>query len=162
MYKYYTLIIALTVFMSCRSTKINSGPQDNRNKNSKTVEQLVNYAQTFNGTPYLYGGTTKKGMDCSGLIYSSYKFVNKTIPRTTLEMSKKGKEVPLKKVKKGDLLFFKTSKKRNTKVNHVGLVTALTKNEIYFIHASTSKGVMVSKLTNPYWKKAFIKAKRFL
>ena len=62
----------------------------------------------------------------------------------------------------GIYCFLKTSKKRNSKVNHVGLVTSIRKGEIYFIHATSSKGVITSVLSNSYWRKAFVGAKRYL
>ena len=76
-------------------------------------------------------------------------------------MAKKGKKVSLKNAKKGDLLFFKTSKKRN-RINHVGLIISVKKNQIRFIHATTSRGVITSLLSNKYWKNAFVKVKRIL
>ena len=101
-------------------------------------------------------------MDCSGLIHTAYKSVDYNIPRTSLAMYRDGASVKVKHIKNGDLLFFKTSKKRNSKVNHVGLVTSIRKGEIYFIHSTTSKGVITSVLSNSYWKKAFVGAKRYL
>ena len=73
----------------------------------------------------------------------------------------KGYSIPLKKVKRGDLLFFKTTRKRG-KVNHVGLITSVKNGVIRFIHSTSSRGVLVSSLREKYWKRAFIKAKRVL
>ncbi len=124
---------------------------------SKTNE-IINNALSFKGTKYKYGGITNKGMDCSGLIYTSYKLAAVDLPRTSLEQSKKGIFIPLSKVKVGDLLFFKTSKKNV--ISHVGLVTSTSNNIVEFIHSSSSKGVVISSLKETYWAKTFIKVKR--
>jgi len=100
-------------------------------------------------------------MDCSGLIQTSYKSESELLPRTTNDLAKAGDWADLKLVKKGDLLFFAT-KKNSRKVNHVGMVTNVNKDDVEFIHASTSKGVITSTLKNRYWYFAFVQARRFL
>jgi len=128
---------------------------------SIAAENVIEHAKEFNGVRYKYGGTTKKGMDCSGLVYTSFKKENIPLPRTTKDLSKYGKWVDVKEVKKGDLLFFAT-KKNSRKVNHVGIVTDSRIGNIEFIHASTSKGVMISNLAERYWYFAFVQARRVL
>lgn len=125
------------------------------------ADKIVWTAVSYKGVHYKYGGTTNKGMDCSGLIHISFKQRNVNLPRTSREMYTKGYEIPVRKVKRGDLLFFKTARKRG-KVNHVGLVTSVKNGDIHFIHSTSSRGVIVTSLYNKYWKKAFIKAKRVL
>lgn len=121
-------------------------------------DKVINNAFSFEGTKYRYGGTTSKGMDCSGLIYTSFNLANISLPRTSSEQSKKGTRVAITKVKKGDLLFFKTGKQN--KISHVGLVVNANPKNIEFIHTSSSKGVVVSSLNETYWSKAFSIAKR--
>ncbi|MGB2116150.1 MAG: C40 family peptidase [Flavobacteriaceae bacterium] len=161
MIRYLVLLFSISVFFSCGSSN-NKFKSDKKNKYSNLTKQLINYAKSFEGTPYLYGGNTSKGMDCSGLIHTAYKSVDFNIPRTSLAMYRDGAAVKVKHIKNGDLLFFKTSKKRSSKVNHVGLVTSIKKGEIYFIHSTSSKGVITSVLSNTYWSKAFVEAKRYL
>ncbi|WP_452225115.1 C40 family peptidase [Lacinutrix chionoecetis] len=122
---------------------------------------IINNAEKYEGTRYKYGGTTKKGMDCSGLIYTAFKEENLHVPRTTSALSSYGDWIDLKKVREGDLLFFAT-KKNSRNVNHVGLVTNIYSDTVEFIHASTSRGVMTSKLSEKYWYFAFIQARRVL
>ena len=128
--------------------------------NSK-ANNIINTALTFSGVRYKYGGTTKKGMDCSGLLYVSFKNNDILLPRVSHEMANEGKRIRINQVEKGDLLFFKTSK-RGKKINHVGLVVAVEKDEIKFIHSSSSRGVIVSSLREGYWNYAFVKATRIL
>jgi cell wall-associated NlpC family hydrolase len=123
--------------------------------------RIVDFAKTFDGTRYKYGGTTKRGMDCSGLIYTSFKAHNIDIPRTTGELASTGDWVDLKEVTVGDLVFFAT-RKNSRKVNHVGLVTDVRPGQVEFIHASTSKGVIISSIAERYWYFAFVQARRVL
>lgn len=128
---------------------------------SATAKAVINNAKYYKGTRYKYGGTTKAGMDCSGLIYTAFKKENITIPRVSSAMAAHGDWIDLKTVKPGDLLFFAT-KKNSRKVNHVGLVTSTRTGNVEFIHSSTSKGVIVSNLAERYWYFAFVQARRLL
>ncbi len=76
-------------------------------------------------------------------------------------MAEEGKNMKIKDVEKGDLLFFKT-KKSAKRVNHVGMVVKVEGDEVKFIHASTSRGVTVSSLREGFWNSAFVKATRIL
>lgn len=144
-----------------RKTVSNQKSVSSSTKEATVADKVVWTAVTFKGVRYKYGGTTRKGMDCSGLIHTSFKKRNIYLPRTSYGMFTKGYEIPLREVKRGDLLFFITAKKRNV-VNHVGLVTSTDNNDIKFIHSTTSRGVIVSSLNMPYWKSAFYRAKRVL
>jgi lipoprotein Spr len=125
------------------------------------ANEIINTALTYSGVRYKYGGTTKKGMDCSGLLYVSFKEHDVVLPRISYEMVEEGKRVNIKQVVKGDLLFFKTSKK-GKKINHVGMVVAVEGDDIKFIHATTSRGVIVSSLHEGFWNHTFVKATRIL
>ena len=98
-------------------------------------------------------------MDCSGFVSTTYQSVDVKLSRSSTDMANQGVEIPLNKVILGDLLFFKTSRKK--RINHVGIVVE-TGDEVKFIHSSSSKGVITSSLSEPYWKKNYIKAKRVL
>lgn len=125
------------------------------------ADNIINTALTFSGTRYKYGGTTKKGMDCSGLLYVSFGEHDVQLPRVSYHMAEEGKRVRINKVEKGDLLFFKT-KKRGRRINHVGMVVSVNDDEIKFIHSSSSRGVIVSSLREGFWNNAFVKATRVL
>jgi len=125
------------------------------------ADNIINTALTFSGTRYKWGGTTKKGMDCSGLLYVSFGKHDVQLPRVSRDMAEEGKRVKINKVEKGDLLFFKT-KKRGKRINHVGMVVSIKNDEIKFIHSSSSRGVIVSSLREGFWNNAFVKATRVL
>lgn len=125
------------------------------------ADEIINTALSFSGTRYKFGGTTKKGMDCSGLLYISFGEHDVQLPRTSFHMAEEGHRVTVKNVEKGDLLFFKTSR-GSKRINHVGMVVGTDNNEITFIHASTSRGVTVSSLRDGFWNQAFVKATRIL
>lgn len=123
--------------------------------------RIIRYAKSYQGTPYKFGGTTNKGMDCSGLVYTSFKTEDIYLPRISSDMARKGKAVKIQNVQLGDLLFFKTNRNRNT-INHVGIVVEINGKDIRFIHSSTSKGVIISSITESYWQRAFSEARRVL
>lgn len=133
----------------------------NTASNKSKADYIIDYAKQFEGVRYKWGGTTKSGIDCSGLIFESFKSSDVLLPRISRDMAKKGNKIQLKEVLKGDLLFFKTGNRRNS-INHVGLIVAIRNNDIKFIHATTSNGVIVSGLNETYWLKAFFQARRIL
>jgi probable lipoprotein NlpC len=107
------------------------------------------------GTPYLYGGNTKRGTDCSGFVSSVYMEKEKiSLPRTTTDGYKMGKSVNKNRLEIGDVIYF--GEKR--KVSHVGIFVGNGN----FIHASTSLGVTVTPLEDSYWKPKYMGAKRHL
>jgi probable lipoprotein NlpC len=163
------VLFLLLVASSCKSKKSYSSKKKQThtvkvNANTKPTEEaedIVKYAKTFDGTRYKYGGTTKRGMDCSGLIYTSFKKHDVNVPRTTTSLKSTGSWIDLKDVNVGDLIFFATNK-NSRNVNHVGIVTNVRTGNVEFIHASSSKGVMVSSLAERYWYFAFVQARRVL
>ncbi len=128
-------------------------PKDIRNN-------IIDFAKTFQGTRYKFGGTTKAGMDCSGLVYTAFQNENITLPRISREMATKGILISFKDIEEGDLVFFKTSRK-NT-ITHVGLVVESKRGEVKFIHSTTQAGVIISSLDEDYWKKAFVEVRRII
>lgn len=154
-----TLLIALfsiLLLTSCGSSKTTyKKPASNK------TDRIIQQAQAFSGTRYKFGGTTSRGMDCSGLIYVAFQKEQIVLPRVSWDMATRGKPVKESKVKKGDLVFFRTNKS-SRRINHVGLVTAVKGGQIYFIHATTSKGVLTSSLDERYWRNAFIQARRVI
>lgn len=161
-------LVLICLVCSCKSKQTASSKKQTKTvrtiaqpKASKKTLDIIDYAKSFKGTRYKYGGTTKKGMDCSGLVQTSFKKFGIDLPRTTANQKLAGKWIDLKKVTVGDLVFFAT-KKNSRYVNHVGIVINTSAGRVEFIHASSSKGVMVSSLTERYWYFAFVQARRVL
>ncbi len=141
-------------------TRINTAspkaePEDNR------VYNITSFARDHEGTPYKFGGTTRSGMDCSGLVYTSFLQENIPLPRSSRDMSLKGDRLSLEEVNIGDLLFFETDKNKKV-INHVGLVVEIQPGHIFFIHSSTSRGVIISSLADNYWWDHFVMARRLI
>lgn len=112
-------------------------------------------AASWVGTPYLYGGNTKKGVDCSGLSTRLYKEVfHLTLSRSSKEQFRKDCCRIYKRSKElnqGDLVFFQTGSNTG-KAGHVGVYLKKGK----FIHASSSRGVVIDDLSSNYWKKNWV------
>ena len=126
----------------------------------KISSEIIEFAKTFQGTRYKFGGTTEAGMDCSGLVCVAFEKENISLPRISREIATKGIPVSLQDIEAGDLVFFKTSRKNV--ISHVGLVVEAKSGEIKFIHSTTQAGVIISSLDEPYWKKAFVEVRRVI
>jgi len=127
----------------------------------RIADNIIDHAKEFEGTRYKYGGTTRDGMDCSGLVYVSFLEEGVSLPRNSRAMSLQGERLYLNEVNSGDLLFFETDKNKKV-INHVGLVVEVAGDAIYFIHSSTSRGVIISSLQEPYWNESFVMARRVI
>ena len=126
-----------------------------------TADAVVETAMEYTGVRYKYGGLTRKGMDCSGLMYVSFLENDIPLPRTSDMMAETGKRIEVSQVQKGDLLFFDTRRGRK-KINHAGLVVDVEGDDVRFIHSTTSRGVIVSSLREGFWNYSFVKAARIL
>jgi len=149
-------VIAATLFLcSCAAHKVRQA-----DAREIKVDKVISTARTFIGTPYKYGGTTRAGMDCSGLLINSFQAVNVALPRSSEAQSKVGEEVTMKELEPGDLVFFATGR-RKREVTHVGLVTDVRgKEDVKFIHSSSSLGVVETNLYAEYYQKRFRGARR--
>lgn len=172
----YLVIFSLLVW-SCGSSKPAYSKTPNKPNSANTnlknlkstihsntsyqVKKILNDAEDYLGTPYKSGGITNKGFDCSGFVTTVFLENNYKLPRRSEDQAKEGKKIEITEVKPGDLLFFATS--GTSKVSHVAIVREIKYNgEITFIHASTSKGVIISSLNEKYWNNAFLFARRVL
>lgn len=130
-------------------------------KKRRKISTVIQTARSYIGTPYRYGGNTKGGIDCSGLIQQCYKKINVKLPRTAKEQSKIGSSKSWGSIREGDIVYFKF-KQKGEKWYHTGMITKVTKNEIKFIHASTSRGVVESNLKSDYYRKNVKKFRRVI
>jgi len=167
------------IFISCSHTKKISGIANNNEIHSKikisnkvpavkiqtggvTAEELVDFAETLNGIPYKYGGTSEKtGFDCSGFVWYVFSHFNIKAPRTSEGYTNAGKEIDIKDSKRGDLILFTGSDSHSGKVGHMGIITANEKNKISFLHAASGggRGVMTSQMSQ-YFVERFVKVNR--
>lgn len=131
------------------------------NKPSESVNEMINYAKKFLGTPYRYSGTTPIGFDCSGFINYVMGNFGFSLSRSSYGLAELGQTVKLAEVRPGDLLFFKGRNINSTTVGHVAMVVEVNENEIRMIHASTSRGVIIENFkASQYYVPRFLKAKR--
>ena len=124
-----------------------------------TLATAIDAARSYQGTPYLYGGTTRLGLDCSGLLQLSFAEAGVVIPRSSNEQAVWGEPVKTTELQPGDLVFFGASPGGRT-ITHVGLVTVANEEGVDFIHASTSLGVIENSLESDYYLSRFIRAVR--
>jgi len=132
-----------------------------KNYNSSALNQkIVNEALDFVGVKYRTGGTSKSGMDCSGLVYKTFGDYDISLPRSSNDMANHGKVIKKRDAEPGDLIFFKTNGR--SVINHVGIITEIDSDKITFVHASTSKGVIVSSTADDYYNKTFAQINRVI
>jgi hypothetical protein len=167
---YFYLVILLPLFYtSCKSKKIITDASKFKASSSGTIkeryayllnvkekeienEKLYGFIDNWIGVPYRIGGIDKKGVDCSGFIFLLEKEVfNKDLPRTARTMAEKIKRKYEQDLEEGDLVFFDFD---GQKFSHVGFYLHNNK----FVHASTSKGVIISDLKDPWYYKYFTRA----
>jgi lipoprotein Spr len=129
-------------------------------KYNKTIDNILTEAETYLGTPYRYGGMTRRGIDCSAFVLSVFgAAAGLSLPRVAASQAQEGESIDKSELQKGDLIFFSHGRR----ISHVGIVESVTEEgEIKFIHAATSKGVMISSLNDSYWGPKFRFAKRVI
>lgn len=119
----------------------------------EVTNRLLSQYRDWKGVRYINGGQSKKGIDCSAFVQRTYyeKF-GVRLPRTTKQQARAGNEIVGGGLRSGDLILFKTGWDER----HIGMYLGSRS----FLHVSESKGVMVSKLTNPYWQEHYWHARR--
>jgi len=121
-------------------------------------EKVIAEAQRYTGTPAHMGGTSFKGIDCSGLVMMAHRSCGICLPHSAEEQARYGAVVPFQEnLQRGDLIFFYDSYSSSKFITHSGIYLGEGK----FIHTSSSKGVMVSELQEKYWQKRFLFGTRF-
>jgi cell wall-associated NlpC family hydrolase len=116
---------------------------------------VIATAKKYIGVPYVWGGTSPAGFDCSGFVQFVFRQHGITLPRTSKEQYTAGKSIKKSELKPGDLVFFATD---YSTVNHLGIYIG----DGQFIHASSSKGITISSMSNSYWLPRYYGARRVL
>lgn len=130
-------------------------------QNSAQVDKIIDYAKKYLGTPYRSAGMTPSGFDCSGFIYYIMGNFGLTLTHSSYGMAEFGKTVKLADIRPGDLMFFKGSSTKSSRIGHVSMVVEVGPNSIKFIHSSTSRGVVIDNFVgSKYYIPRYITTKR--
>jgi murein DD-endopeptidase / murein LD-carboxypeptidase len=125
--------------------------------NPYDIEEVINHAKSLVGTPHVMGGYSSRGIDCSGLIKLAHAKADVDLPRSSHDQARYGELVlPGEKLKRGDIVFFHSTYKKANLITHTGIY--LGNDE--FIHASSKRGVTISKLNSNYYRKHYLFATR--
>jgi cell wall-associated NlpC family hydrolase len=116
---------------------------------SKTRNDVIQFAEKLIGVPYLPAGNDPKGFDCSGFTTYVMNEFGVKLPRRAVDQEKSSKIIHQKYAKKGDLVFFDNG----SGISHVGIVVSNNETTLEMIHASSSKGVIITDIKqSDYWK----------
>lgn len=149
--------VALLLLASCSGAPRHQTRPGEPGPREPSRQDIVRFAKTFVGTPYRNGGTSYKGVDCSGFAFVVYREFDIRLPRTSFDQSRVGARVDPSDLKPADLLFFRTS--RRSSVSHVGIYIGNGK----FIHASTgARAVRIDRLRDDYYRDRYVGARRVL
>lgn len=162
-YLYLSCLILTVAFSSCKtSQRYLAGTPSPKELSSRLgihvaesdYRYLYSEAASWLGTPHRMGGNSRRGVDCSGFVAIMYRKVyGKQLSRSSAAMLKYDcRKVRKGKLKEGDLVFFRTGRGKKKVPNHVGIYLKSGK----FIHTSTSKGVTVSSLNEPYYVRTWL------
>lgn len=126
---------------------------DQDSSNPKLASALHRFYKRWAGTPYRYGGQSRSGVDCSSFVRQAVDATESyQLPRTTVAQAQTGTRIPRSDLELGDLVFFDTS----NVAHHVGIYVGNGR----FMHASTSQGVIISRLDNVYWRRHYWQSRR--
>lgn len=130
-------------------------PTTSLSERQKIINSFLQVFHRWEGAPYQFGGVSKNGVDCSAFVQIAFRDAVQTqLPRTTYYQVQMGEKMSYDNAKPGDLVFFKPSRDSR----HVGVYLGSKQ----FMHASQSKGVIISRLDNPYWASTFWQFRRVL
>jgi cell wall-associated NlpC family hydrolase len=126
-----------------------------------TQEKIVNYALSLKGIDYRSGGISTEGFDCSGFTYFVFKEFGYQLPRSSRAQFTAGAAINLEELNKADLVFFKGRNLKSQSIGHVGIIINQSENgEVAFVHASSSRGVRIDSLSNPYYSPRYLGSRR--
>ncbi len=130
-----------------------NGIEKNLSLDKVEIDAMIDTAKSYLGTPHCMGGITHKCIDCSGLLYVTFKAFDVDVPHNSQEMARYGKIIPnADSLKRGDLVFFVKTYNTSKVITHSGIYLGNDQ----FIHTSARNGVVISTLSSDYYKKHFI------
>lgn len=132
---------------------MDAGVEKKINAHNANAGKIIKTARKYVGVPHCMGGKTPKCMDCSGLVVKVFAQNGISLPHNSEEQARYGKMIPeMDKLKKGDMVFFTRSYKTHRFITHSGIYVG----NHHFIHTSSSQGVTITALSNPWWNEKFI------
>ena len=140
-------------------------PGEAINVRNISPEEVIKFAETLVGTPYVYGSTDPKvGFDCSGFITYVFNHFKIKVPRSSIEFTNVGQTVPIDQAKRGDIILFTDpdfTNAENSDVGHMGLITSNEKGLLNFIHSTSGKAMSVTVTPmSDHYKKRFVRVGR--
>lgn len=127
------------------------------------INQLICYAEQYLGTPYRYAGKDPSGFDCSGFVYYCFgSTLDIQTPASSSDYVDYGKLVSSEAARPGDVICFQGYRNRGNVPGHVGIITEVTPDEIYFIHSASRGGIRYDQLSQKYYHDRFLFIKRVL
>lgn len=148
------IMVASSANLTPPTTTTTTNPTPSRGDERSSASGILTTARNYMGVPYVYGGESPKGFDCSGFTQYVYDKNGIALPRTAEAQSRVGKKVTRSELEPGDLVFFNTEKSGS--INHVGIYVG--NND--FIHASRTLGITVTSLDSSYYKNILVTASR--
>jgi lipoprotein Spr len=132
---------------------MDAGTEKRINTNNTSADEIIKTAQQYLGVPHCMGGTTMKCMDCSGLLVAVFAKHGIILPHNSEKQARYGKIIKATdELRKGDLVFFIRSYKTDRFITHSGIYIGNNK----FIHTSSTNGVTITSLSDPWWNEKFI------
>ncbi|GHA60565.1 hypothetical protein GCM10007389_11040 [Pontibacter akesuensis] len=125
-------------------------------------DQLISYAMTLMGTPYIYTGMSRDGFDCSGFTTFVFAEHNIQIPHSSRMQAEQGQHVPREMSRPGDLVIFTGTNPEVREPGHVGIVISQPGDTIEFIHSSSNGGVKISQVEGTRYDIRFLDVRRVL
>ncbi|MCC5810155.1 MAG: C40 family peptidase [Ectothiorhodospiraceae bacterium] len=158
--KSFLLVAAALALAGCATTPPSPTPPATERPSARSepqrdgvIQALYTQHADWRGTPYRIGGTGRTGIDCSAFVMTTFRSqFGVDLPRTTEQQARFGDPIPREQMAAGDLVFFRTGAKKR----HVGIYVENGR----FLHASTSAGVTLSELDNPYWADSYWMTRR--
>lgn len=126
------------------------------------IDSLLQNSRQYFGIPYKWGGNSLKGFDCLWFTVRIFRDIGYRLPASLRRIARLGKHVKKDELRKGDVIFFKGRNWRSPRIGHAGTVYEVKNGDVYFVHASSVRGISIGRLNSNYYKKRFITARRLI